>query len=74
MQDIIQKYRKILEKPCPEPFKEYIEELLECISGMSERKAPEQKAGIFKKTLPHKVKGPDYAEIKDASETVPEAP
>ncbi len=71
MQDIIQKYRKILEKPCPEPFKEYIEELLEHISGMSERKAPTQKATIIKKTLPYKVRG---ASDTDASETVPEAP
>lgn len=31
--NIIEKYRKILEKPVPEPFKSYLEELVEHIEG-----------------------------------------
>jgi hypothetical protein len=36
--NIIEKYRKILEKPVPEPFKSYLEELVLHIEGQSASK------------------------------------
>lgn len=56
---IAEKYRKILEKPMPEPFKGYIEELLAHIEG-----------GPKKATKP--VFSSKFMDKQDAGETVPE--
>ena len=56
---IAEKYRKILEKPMPEPFKGYIEELLAHIEG-----------GPKKATKP--VFSSKFMDKQDAGEAVPE--
>lgn len=42
---IIEKYEKILQKPQPEPFKGYLEELLAALKEKGEKKASKKVSG-----------------------------
>lgn len=43
--NIIEKYEKILQKPQPEPFKEYLEELLAALKEKGENAKPKKIMG-----------------------------
>ncbi len=51
MQDIIAKYRKIMEKPVPAPFDGYIKELVEALEDKTKEAAPARKKFEVKKVL-----------------------